>query len=402
APPTPSIKTSNAAPLREGTIYVNNSTDSIFDSIAVAGADSASNPIPVANYKLYANGESFKITSLSLAKGDKTNEKAVEAVVIHYPTSLSAPTNLNGAASAVLKNGVATFSNLNFMIPASTGDEKAVTLKVFAITNNIGQGTNSGDQIELDFVKNAFLATGQTSKVSVTPDSPRLKVPDNKLYSNQVALYQSLPVYKEDFSSSFSPCAQNGKLTAYEATTPIYCFSVVANNAGDVALYKVTFDVEETGLNLSSLQQANGFNITEYDYTGDKIVGGKALGTGTWDSTSKQVTIVFEEERIISRGATRYYALNAPLIYQSSSQEATVSTRLIQENAKEHSANNYAANVPGGIVWSDISAPGHSPTNTADWTNGYRAYYLPTANLDLLCPANDSSCRVSSTQKVLN
>lgn len=361
-----------------GTITVALSDDPVLDGVAIAGDDSAADPLLVSRYKVYASDEAFTVTKMQFENdSDDTNsyedDDAISSVILKYPTSTATPTVLDGTASATLVAGTASFTGLNMEVPASvSGDENAVDVEVYVTTNPLTSSAafSSGAQIEMDFDHTAgFHSIGQTSGTVVTESSASFLTTAD-VDANEIALYGALPSFA--IASSSSQCS--GSLTA-TPSDKVYCFGVTSSG-GAVALYSLEFFADpnllNTGTSSGQLAVASGWIITEYDSSG---LIGSSLGNGTWDSSSNTVRITFTNEEVVADGATSYYVVQAPITYTDSTDTSSLSVYLQQDTS--YGVNGVASSVSGNIVWSDRSASGHS-TSTADWSNGYKLTGLPT------------------------
>ena len=372
-----------------GTITVTTPDDPVLDGVAIAGDDSSDAPLLVARYKVYATGENFTVTKMQFENdSDDSNsyedDDAISTVILKYPTSLEAPTVLDGTAAAILVAGKASFTGLDMAVPESmSSDENAIEVEVYVTTNSLTSTAafSTGAQIEMDFDESdEFEAIGLTSGATVTESSSYFGT-TRDIDANEIALYKALPSFAIDDSAT-SPCT--GTLTE-SSSTNVYCFSVTATG-GAVSLYSLTFNaapylLNTTGTGSSSLSLAalSGWHITEYDSSG---VVGSTLGSGTWFSSNFAI-IYFTSEEIIAEGTTSYYVVKAPVYFSDSDERSSLSVSRPEDTTYKTSASGSPTSYPyvsGYTVWSDRSATGHS-TTTADWTNGYKLSGLPTTTL---------------------
>jgi hypothetical protein len=367
-----------------GLITVAASNDPIRDDKVLAN-DNSANPTLVSRFKIYGQDEDFQVTELAF-ENDATgatlleNDGAVMSVYLQYPTSLSAPDVLDGSASTILNSsGQALFTGLDMMVPESETSENAVNVEVYVTTNAVGQGSVSGDLVVMDFNEGlGFKAVGQGSGTTVTHGSAAtLFGTTSDIAGNAIAIYKSLPTFAKDTSST-APCPASGLVAGSDSA--VYCFSVTASSGGDVALYQLTFDATQNLLNTGTLGGTAGFTLFKYESDGGIIQS--SLGSGTW--ASNQVAISFTSEELVSKSATNYYVLKAPVTYTDSTDTSSLSVRLAAETVTEHTANvaAAAAAAAGLQAWSDISATTHSVTST-DWTNAYKLENLPSGYLQL-------------------
>lgn len=378
-----------------GKITVKAASSPVQDDVVVAG-DYVSNALLVARYSVAAEKEAFKVTKMTFqndSMGDNSLEtnKAIKMLTLKYPTSLAAPTTLDGSKTAALKEGKATFEDLGLMVSADSNVQVELSANLFSISQgNSGTQTNGnakqqpdlqevlngnqieivgGKQLELDFDEGAgFEAVGQTSGTKVTHESASAQFgTSNDVDANEIALYKSMLSFAKDTSSS----ACSGKLVP-GTESAVYCFAVSAHSAGDVSLYKLNFEMVQTALDDKALGTANGIKVYRAD--------GTAVASGTWKRNVASVT--FTSEEVVTKGSTNYYVVKAPITFKDGPLNSTLTSRLSAETATAHSASTVAASVSGKNVWSDRSAKSHSVTSS-DWTNSYKVKGLPTEGLTL-------------------
>lgn len=349
-----------------GTVTVAAADSQVLDGVAVAGADSTTDPLLVAKYKAYANYEDYKITEMAFDFVG-TDDDAVNYVILKYPTSLSDPDTLDGTAQVNLVSNTATFTGLSAMVPVSDTDENAVELELYVTTNAVGSGADSADQLDFNLDDaSGFKAVGQSSSSTVTTAGI-----SSAIAGNEIALYKSLPTFATYTSNSKCP---SSTLTA-GTSSAVYCFSV--SSSAPVGLYKLTLDATPSSLNTGTgagqLGVTAGWNIYNINDTST------SLGSGTW--ASNVVALTFTSEEVVN--GTNYYIVKAPVSFDSSrSVAASLSISLADETVTTHATPAAAASATGLNIWSDRTATSHT-TSTSDWVNGYRFESLPTSSLAL-------------------
>lgn len=341
-----------------------------------------SNPLLVARYRLYANGEPFMVNRLTVANdaaNPQINHNVITAVVLRYPTSMSNPSTLDGLSYGVPVGGVVVFSGLNVAVPVSVTDENAINVEVLVDTAQIGgnNGFNAGSQIELD-LNGTYVAVGQNSG-EVATDNALLDAP-------QIALYKTIPTFAKDTSAT-TVCPTTTLISASQS--PIYCLAVTAHVGGDLGLRKLTFDVAQANLNVSKtaggLWTPNGFKLYQYS---SGIINNTVVGQGTWSPNSNKAFINISQEFVVPAGTTKYLVLQAPISFLPTVNASTVSTRLSEEPPAYNTAHQPSTSVAQAMpnrfnIWSDRSVANHS-INSADWTHSYKLDQMPTAFLQLI------------------
>lgn len=349
-----------------GTLTVADADTPVYDNAAVAGTDD----ILVSRYKVTATRENFKITDLTLTQTDTNCYGAVNGVTVKYPTSVDAPTTLDGTATTnITSAGLAHYSGLSFMVKK---DDSATTFEVYADTNDTTGGTTAGCALELDVTTvstSQFKGVGQGSGTSLDYDSATLSSDSNKIY-----LYKSIPTFATN--TSLSPTSV---VAATGTEGKIYAFDVTADSKGPIGLYTLTFDLTVSGIETSSsyLATASGMKLYRVDGSGSPI--GSALDSATWASSAVAFTFTGGEV-IVGAGQTEHFMVKGPVTIDSTAQSSGLSVRLTDDTSA--AAYAAAASVSGSQVWSDKSNSSHALTS-ADWTNGYKVPGLPTAEVSI-------------------
>lgn len=369
-----------------GLITVAPSLNPVLDDKATspnANTNNLSNPLLVARVRIFAQDEAFNVSKMTFLHGNATG--AITAVVLKYPTSLSAPTTLDGIATGTLSSYSVTFNGLNVAVPESTVDENAINVELYVATAGIGMGANSGDRLDLDFDYDAnFQAVGLDSGTTVTQNS------NSSMYGtfanvvgNEIAIYKSIPTFERHTSSTVCPATT--LISSIESE--VYCFKVTATTGNAVSLYKISFDAVPTLLNngtaVGQLANANGWKLYKYNASGN--VQSTFVGSGTWVSATNTVSIILDTvnaDSTVPAGGTNYYVLKAPVSFVPSTMQSNLSVRLKDDVFHVNLAP--AASIPGSPnnIWSDRSAATHSALS-ADWTNSYKLETLPTQYFQL-------------------
>ena len=181
-----------------------------------------------------------------------------------------------------------------------------------------------------------------------------------------------------------SNCKQvNGVLA--NGSNDLIRFRVKANTS-DVGLYKFTFDITTTTASVTSVELFDTTESNEISLYSNTALASTPYVEALFDTDSSGVTSG-GEERTVSAGTSRYFALRGTLTAVATG--ASVSTRLGGDAAS--SAGTVSATLMDSAVtadstalhddfiWSDRSAGAHA-TTTLDWTNGYLVNGLNSAS----------------------
>ncbi|MBT5016945.1 hypothetical protein HN748_03610 [Candidatus Peregrinibacteria bacterium] len=145
--------------------------DRVLDDISIiAGLDSDTDPLLVGNFKVYANEESFVIDEIAL-NFDGTDTNSIDSVILKYPTDFSSHA-FDGESESIIIDDKVGFANLDIAIPASIDSERSRIILIYAVTNEVGSGADSGDVVQFSFDYDyGFKAIGQDSGQTITPDN---------------------------------------------------------------------------------------------------------------------------------------------------------------------------------------------------------------------------------------
>ncbi len=250
---------------------------------------------------------------------------------------------------------------------SSIGTNQNVTVGGHRLGFNIGAGSDV-------IGKGAQTGTGATEFLGAN-------VPNGKTHY----MYSGVPTIslsaEPGNSTDAVKFAMEGKLAA---TADMFKIKVSANT-GDVGLYKFTFDVATTSVNLTQLEF---YDITD---TNEILLFSSSSAAGSANYTGGAVYEFLldddnptagngGEEWTVSKTKPRYFVLRGTFTGVSSGDSVT--TRLAGDAALPTHANfgtllmasstavDAEAISDDDFIWSDRSASGHS-TSTDDWINGY-------------------------------
>jgi hypothetical protein len=202
---------------------------------------------------------------------------------------------------------------------------------------------------------------------------------------NDAVIYKSIPtVAKIDFT---------GTGIVGNDTYNLYKFSVTADSAGPVGLYRLTFGVSTTTVSLNT----SGYYLyesTSASSLGTIIAKGSDITTTDVDGSASDVLRVYfdvnddnanspaKEHRILSAGTTRYYTLRGTTRtgHDGTTGNESVSTVMASDasfgsTAVKDADALIAASDQNKFIWSDLNFDLYSTstaTTTEGWFNGYR------------------------------
>ncbi|MBI2453271.1 hypothetical protein HYV56_01060, partial [Candidatus Peregrinibacteria bacterium] len=376
--PNDSSTTSTVAPVvvitvaTAGTLTIQASPDQTKDNIIVAGAQN----VLVGKFKTYGTTEAFIMKDVTVLLNSATSTGSVQNLYMKYPSQAD-PTVMSTSTKQSLTGSKAQWTNVDIYVPKD--ETNGIEIEVYANTNKIQSGSDAASfddlqvifDVESDSTTTNFKALGAASNTSITK-ADFSATANTALTSNKQYVYRSVPtvVTNADLIKSTS-------LPSGEAN--VYGFTVSADSGGDIALYKMAFNVGYNNLNVSGTGLGGTWDVYEVDSNGTKI--SSTLGTGTLSTNT--VTITLTSEQTIGKGGKKHFILEAPNISVSPSTAsfADITVKMIEDTSAA-SALAAAASQSGNFIWSDKTATSHA-TTTADWTNGYKVQALPTTAITL-------------------
>lgn len=398
-----------------GTIAVTAPSSQVEDQLVASGSDD----VLIGRFKVKATDEDFEVTKIGIFANDSGTSDSFSDITIKYPTSLSAPTTLDGTSTQTVSTSTGvTFNGLSFMVPSTGSNIDNVVFEVYASAaahNDDGGGADTADSLQVLVPAYAatFEATGLGS--GTTKDGDDSGTVAAALASNEAYVFKSIPTVSVDSDSSNS--------IVYGTDTEVMRFTVDADANGDLALLALKLDVSSSGISTGTtgLGWAQAISQTRGEATVDglwkmyEVISGSInyatqIGSGTfvhgWASGqsdlvymdiydnianyTKTTTASFEK---ISAGASRTYIVTASIKDDGTDNTNSVSVR-ISNDASANFGNSVQANFGSGIwvdgdvafssasfVWSDV--PNNSSFGTgsskAYWHNGYKVSGLPTS-----------------------
>lgn len=176
--PTPIGTITMASTWVNNTNIVLNSNPSVVGNLLTSGNLTGFNNLDqIAVYSISpTQGERFIVDTItfendSLNDNPLANDGALQSVYIEYHASTASGQAIYGPNTirqGTYSNGQLTFTGLNNLWTPTVNDSTG-NLYILGLFNPIGQGSNAGDQIEIDFpMDGTFHAVGQTSGAVLT------------------------------------------------------------------------------------------------------------------------------------------------------------------------------------------------------------------------------------------
>jgi hypothetical protein len=313
----------------------------------------------VAEYLFSGANEGFTIDKLKLKVGNGF-ATSTAGVTISYTDKAGVTKTADGVFVAGTQiEATATFTGLTMYVPAN-GD---TTLKVYLAMASLSSSGVSGaaSTIRLDNSE-GFNAVGDSGTADTTVGTSAASA---DLASSAFYVRKSKPTFARQV------------LTGAPSTgSPLYKFTVQADNAGNIEIKQLGFKVTTNGVDVTSLylyDPSSSTIITDTALTPTYVVadtnGIVKLIVGTYND-SDVLTIGTTPKTLEVRGTVTNYLSSAG---DSMSIQFALDTTGIANATAEAAGADGSAPVNGEYnIWSDRSGiSGVHATNTADWTNGY-------------------------------
>lgn len=325
---------------------------------ALFGANGTNNPVArnviggsslqVGNFSFSGSNSTYTVKKL-LVKIPNGVASAVSNVTISYKDANNNTLTATQALSTPTTEpyATATFTGLNFFVPSSGSADLNVSVATPAVDSQNGI---SGNAIKayIDRV-NGFQALDASGNATTTGFAA------SDLNSNNTSGYGLLVVRKS--VPTFAGLSLNST-TAPTSGSDLFRFTITADAAGPVDVYKLSFNVSTTSSGITAS------NWSLYDVADTST----ALNTAANPNSSGVLAITPTQVITVGAGQTKTFVLRASTISGWASGKS-ISTRFADVDSSAV-ANAAASSVSGSYVWSDRSAANHG-TGTSDWTNGY-------------------------------
>ncbi len=344
----------------------------------------------LAKYRFTAQAEDLNVTRLTFLA--ENIGSPIDTLSLYDGAALVAgPTSLGG-------NGVATFSNISFLVPKNTS--KTLTLK--GGLNNVGpSGAASGSTIILYLCddNSTCPGTGEFEARGTSVGSQTLLTD-----FNSVGIDDSF-LSREKIIRKTKPTVTSVALptsTLSNGTQVISRFTITADAAQQVSFKSAAFELNLNNVSGSALRVTSPA-IREVGQGSDLSASTTAAVLNCSGSAVCSFPMTLSNEQTIAAGTSKTYELRATIAGADASGES-ISTKLLGDTAQVTgeldtiagiNANNGIQDFDGAdnsgpfnFIWSDNSAIPHSDTTGSnfgadevgsnDWTNGRFVKLLPS------------------------
>lgn len=386
-----------------GSIVVSSPTSQTNDKIVAANAEG----VLVGKMKVKATDEDFKVTKLALFSTLSGSQDSFESLTIKYPTSLSAPTTLDGDSTVTFSGTAVTFNNLNFMVPAENDN---VVFEIYADVNSHNDDSGAADtgdtlQVTLYPYASSFEAEGVGSGSTKDGDDSGV-IASGGISTNSPYVFKSVPtVTVSDTTGSI----------VYGAQSEVFRFTVDADANGDIALLGLRLDVSSSGIATDStglgglLTSGSRGDGTAGRWEMFEVVGGSTdysttVGSGEFVNASNyggSSDVVYMEvfDNItnwyagngsfeqIGANDDRTYVITTTVLDDGTDNTNSISVRIGNDSSALFARTaTFASGTPeagdlksAAFVWGDTPNNSSFATGAAYWHNGYKVTGLPSS-----------------------
>ncbi|GIW68575.1 MAG: hypothetical protein KatS3mg100_069 [Candidatus Parcubacteria bacterium] len=381
---TVSPSTGATMTVANGSFTVAKADDSPSYKVVAGGATG----VTIAKYKVRATNEDMDLRKITLQMTTYGSGTTTEAVFQNNRVKLYNGSTKVGEA---LFTGSTTVSTLD--TPVRLPKDQDVTLSVVADFAPIGpsQPGIQGALVQVDYDGNnasSTEATGGASGATVSSSSTSDTAVDG------VRVFRSFPTVAKLSVPSTSIVA---------GTMDLYRFSVSADAAGNVKLYKLTVNLA-TSTGTASQGTTTVTNLKVYAYTDSGFTtpvsgftNGQVVSTIT-SPVNGDNDAVLSSVLTIPAGSTYYFRVVGDVTTQagSSGYSGSITTKLSGDAAYPDVATNSATTTSKNMatatevdgdthddfIWSP-DKDGNTVAGTDDWTNGYQVPGLPSDGTDV-------------------
>ncbi len=373
------VTSSNGQAMTVAAGYLTITTDASSPSYAIAAAGTTGNVAGV--FKIRATNESVNLNKIGLKLTNTASSSASDLIAV---TIWDGATQV-GSAVFTGANTVAT-STFSSPVVLTKDTDKVLTIKADLAAIGSSQPGTQGHLIAVDV--NASDTTG-TEGTGVGSGNTINLATSGSTASTAVSglrLFKSFPTLNKVVVPTNT--LNNGE-------QKLLRFSVTANSAGDVGIYKFTVRLATTtatvtGVNVRAFTDS-AFSTPVSGLTSDGSMLATALTGTDWASSATDLNITAQTSAAASTtiqipaGATRYFEVVGTVAGATTG--ASVQTQLQGDAAYPSFASTFMgsqstvdADTNDDFIWSP-NATTTSGGWANDWTNGYGVVGLPAANM---------------------
>jgi len=346
------------------------------DSLNVVAGTS---DVQAGSFTFTTQNSSFKVEELKvLIPADAAT--SVASVKLRYKNSLGATEEKTGSltlsSGAQQTHATATFTGLDFFIPADDSGDVDVLVNIPTLSSGASSGKTISVLID-NGVTDGFRAVDSSGTATTTLDGADLDG-SATAGSGDFVVRGSIPTLS---STPITDALVAG------SDQVIGRFTVSANSGGSMGWRKAVFAINKTAaVTLDATTTVKLYRMP----ANVSVAGSFSTTTGsqanqsqmfTTTATSGDIIFIADSEQQLAAGASQLYELRTTVGGLAAG--SNLSVRIANPNTTSATSTTFANMNAGGagnatntFVWTDRSATSHSAT-TADWTNDYLVKSLP-------------------------
>ncbi|MBL1434073.1 hypothetical protein COB87_000655 [Candidatus Wolfebacteria bacterium] len=307
----------------------------------VAGQSS----VHVGQFNFAAANSDYTVRELQI-KIPNDSSTSITQVTLKYTNSAGIVVEADQALVTGAGDGTASFSNLDFVIPA---DEDR-NIDVYVGVPTIASGAKAGAAISVDFDFNTgFKVVDQAGTTTTSVGAADISA------AGLFYVRKSVPT----FGSATKPTS------VPSAGIALYEFTISADSAGAIEWKQLTIDVATNSVTLTDFYlrekgETTNINDTLVDANGSNDVVIIVGAAGLSDSDVEQ----------IAAGSSRTYQLFATAVSGWGTSGDSININIVEDTSVVAVASSAGLLAGQNFVWSDRSATSHT-TITSDWTNSF-------------------------------
>ncbi|HVB20118.1 MAG TPA: peptidoglycan-binding protein [Candidatus Paceibacterota bacterium] len=353
---SPAITALQTITIGSGTLAVTRGAGDPVSNIVLAGASS----VLVGQFNFAASNSAYTVQNLAVLVPNSAATSVTNVTVSYQDINgvtqtVSAPL----AVTAANAYATATFTGLTMYVPMNS----SANLNVSVGTPTIASGATSGAAINVSIdgggasgANSDFKAINGAGSTLTNVNSTGSGTTGPMLASNGTFyVHKSIPTFAMLSTGVTVPSTGN----------PLYRFSISADPAGAIQWTHLVFNIATTSATVTNVyltDDSSGTNLLDNTTSSASTTA----TTITVDLTKNSTQSTYAQ---VAAGATKTYDLYGTVAGFTTGSTITISLASDGSHAAEGSAAT-TAGLPSNVVWSGMSATGHS-ISTTDWTNGY-------------------------------
>jgi hypothetical protein len=273
--------------------------------------------------------------------------------------------------TGMMDDGMVTFDSFSYLI----NQDDYVDLAVLTEVDDINEAYQSSSYLNLYLDQQPtpstlqILSNSNAMTMDVTDTSTLIDMADDgDDYQQMHITRKSIPTVSYNNGNIVT------EITGSVAAKEVYEFEISADSAGDVDWKRVTFDITDSGIGISS----NNYQLYLDGYPNPLNVAPASISGG-------EVIIDTDMTQRVSAGISSAYVLKADLTITDTTSDQVLSIELTAEDDTTLLTDSYYDiyyAMGADFIWSDRADMNHT-LYTNDWTNGYLINYFDVETVNI-------------------